>query len=123
MTDAMDQLKKYISLEGSASRQEYWAIILICYFILTFFGSFTSLFYFIPSWMILRFLVGSFMLVIFAGILYIMFAVAFRRCKDIGINSWFSLTLLIPTINLIAIIVFGLLPKGKTDDKRDEHYN
>jgi uncharacterized membrane protein YhaH (DUF805 family) len=122
MNDTMDKFKQYISLEGKAGRQEYWAIILVCYFILTFFGSFTSVFLFIPSWMILRFLVGSFMLALFAGILYVMFAVAYRRCKDIGINSWFALTLLIPTINIIAIIVFGLLPKGKENEPDEHHY-
>lgn len=118
----MEKIKKYFSLEGTASRQEYWAIILISYFILTFFGSLTSLFLFIPSWLILRLLVGSFMLALFAGLLYLMFATTFRRCKDIGINSWFALVLLIPTINIIAIIVFGLLPTEKTNESNNEHY-
>lgn len=121
MPHSVEKLKKYISLEGSASRQEYWAIILISYFVLTFFGSFTSIFLFIPSFFVLRFIVGSFMLALFAGILYIMFAVTHRRCKDIGINPWFALTLLIPTVNFIAIIVFGLLPKEKVNDTNDNH--
>lgn len=121
MPHSVEKLKKYISLEGSASRQEYWAIILISYFVLTFFGSFTSIFLFIPSFFVLRFIVGSFMLALFAGILYIMFAVTHRRCKDIGINPWFALTLLIPTVNFIAIIVFGLLPKEEVNDTNDNH--
>jgi uncharacterized membrane protein YhaH (DUF805 family) len=45
-----------------------------------------------------------------------MFAVTYRRCRDIQINPWFALTLLVPTINIIAIIVFGILPKGETND-------
>jgi len=120
MNTLVDKLKKHVSLEGVASRQEYWAIILICYFVLTFFGSFTSIFLFIPSFFILRFLVGSFMLALFAGILYVMFAVTYRRCRDIKINPWFALTLLVPTINIVAIIVFGVLPKGKEND--EHHY-
>lgn len=109
----MEKYKKYLSLEGVATRQEYWAIMLICYFVLTFFGSLSSVFLFVPSFLIFRLLIGSFMLALLAGILYVMFAVVYRRCKDIGINSWFALVLLVPTINIIAIIVFGLLPKDK----------
>ena len=113
----MEKYKKYINLDDPASRQEYWAIILISYLILTLFGSFTSLFLFIPSFFILRFLVGSFMLALFVGILYLMFSATYRRCKDIGINPWFALTLLIPTINFIAIIIFGCLPSEKKNDQ------
>ena len=123
MTNSVEKFKKYISLEGSASRQEYWAIILISYFVLTFFGSLTSIFLFIPSFFVLRFIVGSCMLALFAGILYIMFAVTHRRCRDIGINPWFALTLLIPTVNFIAIIVFGILSKGKSNDTGNEYLN
>lgn len=117
----MEKYKKYVNLDGKASRQEYWAIMLISYFILTFFGSFTTVLMYIPSFFILKILVGSFMLALLAGILYLMFAVSYRRCADIGINSWFALTLLIPTINFAAIIVFGLLPTEKTNDRTDEH--
>lgn len=116
MTNTLEKFKKYFDMEGIASRQEYWAIILISYFVLTFFGSFTSIFLFIPSFFVLRFLVGSFMLALFAGTLYLMFTVTYRRCKDIGINPWFALTLLIPTINFIAIIIFGCLPSEKKSD-------
>jgi uncharacterized membrane protein YhaH (DUF805 family) len=116
MNTVVEKFKKYTSLDSVASRQEYWAIMLISYFVLTFFGSLTSIFLFVPSFFLLRFLIGSFMLALFVGILYLMFAVTYRRCKDIQINPWFALTLLVPTINIIAIIVFGILPKGKAND-------
>jgi len=111
MNTTINKFKKYFDLDGLASRQEYWAIMLICYTVLTFFGSFTSIFLFVPSYLLLRLLVGSFMLMLFIGILYVMFGVAYRRCRDIGINPWFALTLLIPTVNIVAIVIFGILPK------------
>lgn len=113
MTNTLEKFKKYFDMEDVASRQEYWAIILVSYFVLTLFGSFTSIFLFVPNSYVMGFLAGSFMLTLLAVVLYLMFTVTYRRCKDIGINPWFALTLLIPTINLIAIIIFGCLPSEK----------
>ena len=40
-------------------------------------------------------------------------ATVVRRCNDIGISPWFTLTLLIPYVNFITFIVFGCLASEK----------
>ena len=104
----MDDLTKYLSIEGKATRSEYWAPYLISWLIsipvtlLAAASSFTG-----KLGMIL-----AGILLLSYGIItcWIMFATVVRRCRDIGINLWFSGTLIIPYVNFIAFIAFGCLP-------------
>jgi uncharacterized membrane protein YhaH (DUF805 family) len=58
----------------------------------------------------------------FAGILggliivWTLLSTTARRCRDAGINPWFSATILIPWIAVIAVIVFGCLKTEKSDE-------
>jgi len=36
-----------------------------------------------------------------------------KRCRDAGLSPWFTLALLIPTVNFVCWIVFGCLPSEK----------
>jgi uncharacterized membrane protein YhaH (DUF805 family) len=98
--DVIEKYKKYFVFDGKASRSEYWGISIICYVLV------------LPA-------------LFFAGILggliiiWTLLSTTARRCRDAGINPWFSATILIPWIAVIAVIVFGCL---KTE-KSDEHYN
>lgn len=112
----MKKITKYLVPDGLASRQEYWAIMLICYLLITFFGSITSIFLFLPSFFIVQIIVGFFATILFLAIVYVMVVAAFRRCRDAGINSWFAMTLLVPTVNIFALVVFGILPTEKKDE-------
>jgi uncharacterized membrane protein YhaH (DUF805 family) len=44
-----------------------------------------------------------------------MIATSIRRCRDAGINPWFTLSFLLPYINFIVFIVFGVLKTDKSD--------
>ncbi len=100
MIDVIEKYKKYFVFDGKASRSEYWGISIICYVLV------------LPA-------------LFFAGILggliiiWTLLSTTARRCRDAGINPWFSATILIPWIAVIAVIVFGCL---KTE-KSDEHHN
>ena len=97
--NTLEKYKKYFVLDGKASRSEYWGISLICYVLV------------LPA-------------LFFAGILggliiiWTLLSTTARRCRDAGINPWFSATILIPWIAIVAVIVFGCL---KTEKKEDEH--
>jgi uncharacterized membrane protein YhaH (DUF805 family) len=97
--DKIEKYKKYFSLEGKATRSEYWGISIICYVLA------------LPA-------------LFFAGILggliiiWTLLSTTARRCRDAGINPWFSTTILLPWIAVIAVIVFGCL---KTEKKEYEH--
>jgi uncharacterized membrane protein YhaH (DUF805 family) len=94
----IEKYKKYFVFEGKATRSEYWGVSLICYVLA------------LPA-------------LFFAGILggmiiiWTLLCTTARRCRDAGINPWFSATILIPWIAIIAVVVFGCL---KTE-KEDEH--
>jgi uncharacterized membrane protein YhaH (DUF805 family) len=95
----IEKYKKYFVLDGKATRSEYWGISLICYVLA------------LPA-------------LFFAGILggliiiWTLLSTTTRRCRDAGISPWFSATILIPWIAVVAVIVFGCL---KTEKKEDEH--
>ena len=102
--------KKYLTIDGKANRSEYWgvylstwvilAIVTLLFFILTLIGS-------------IGVVIGSIiMLVTSATLTWAMFATSIRRCRDAGISPWFTLSFLLPYINFIVFVVFGVL---KTD--------
>ena len=94
----IEKYKKYFVFDGNATRSEYWGVSLICYVLA------------LPA-------------LFFAGILggliiiWTLLSTTARRCRDAGINPWFSATILIPWIAVIAVIVFGCLPS----EQKDEH--
>ena len=91
------QLSTYLSFQGKARRSEYWAIYLIS-----------------TACTIPALLVAAVLLISFACLMtLIAIATVVRRCNDIGISPWFTLTLLIPYVNFITFIVFGCLASEK----------
>jgi uncharacterized membrane protein YhaH (DUF805 family) len=40
---------------------------------------------------------------------FLIIAVTIRRCRDIGINPWFTLALAVPYLGIIPFVVFGCL--------------
>jgi uncharacterized membrane protein YhaH (DUF805 family) len=95
----IEKYKKYFVLDGKASRSEYWGISLICYVLA------------LPALFFAGILGGL-------AIVWTLLSTTTRRCRDAGINPWFSATILVPWIAVVAVIVFGCLPSEK---KIDEH--
>jgi len=97
MQSKIEKYKKYFMLDGKASRSEYWGISIICYVLA------------LPA-------------LFFAGILggliiiWTLLSTTARRCRDAGINPWFSVTILLPWIAVVAVIVFGCLKTEKSDE-------
>ena len=106
-------MKKYFSFTEEANRSEYWAINL-----LTWAGSWilmilaliiAGMFTFINS------ILGGLLAIIGVfGVLaigiYLILAVAARRCNEANISRWWILPLLIPVIGFIMTIVLGVIP-------------
>ena len=100
---------QYFKFEGSATRSEYWAVTLIggvCAFVLAFFGT-----------IILGASSGTFGAVIgglmlaatFIGAIWLTVATTMRRCRNAGINTWWTLAICIPYVGWIVSIVLGCL--------------
>jgi uncharacterized membrane protein YhaH (DUF805 family) len=98
-------MEKYFSFSGRSTRSEFWGVLLICYL---------AVMPFIVLLSVLLGVIGS--IVAFVSLIlsfYLMFATSARRCRDAGINPWFSL---VTFVTIIPIIVFGCLPTEKETD-------
>lgn len=110
----MENLRKYFSFDGTATRSEYWAVYLVSIALL------------VPSMFIvgllsmlglLGMLLGTaVMTLVFVSVVIVYTTTSVKRCRDAGISPWFTLALLIPTINFVCWIVFGCLPSEKKID-------
>lgn len=113
-------MTKYFSFEGLATRSEYWAIYLINIGIFLVMIMAGVMFFGIGETMdsIMPMLIGVLILIAsFVGPMWLAIATTVRRCKDADINPWWTLSTLIPYINIIPWIVIGVLPTVKRDEQ------
>ena len=115
MMETLQNYKQYISIEGRATRSEYWGVYLGTWLIL---ALITLVFFVLTLTGAVGIVIGSIiMLLTSATLTWALIATAIRRCKDAGISPWFTLSFLVPYINFIVFIVFGVL----NTDKDTEH--
>lgn len=110
----MIDVKPYFSFQGKSTRSEYWAVNLISYFSLMVIALLSALFIMSGVFGI----VSGFILLIAGSVTlaWLVFSVTVRRCRDIGINPWFTLALLIPYVAIVPFIVFGCLKSEDTHE-------
>ena len=102
-------MEKYLSFQGRTTRSEYWGVM--CISILLAF-----------VWVILIGSIGNIIdtdivdticgiaIILLAGLtVWAQLAAVARRCRDIEISPWFSLTVFIPYLGIIPWIIFGCL--------------
>lgn len=105
-------MSKYLSFKGTAGRSEYWGVTVITFvvfMIAVFIG--TAL---IAAAETTGLIVGG-LLMLVAVFFYIWYflAVTIKRCRDAGINPWWTAACFIPYVGWIPWIVFGCLPPEK----------
>jgi len=92
-------MKEYFKFEGTAKRQEYWAVILL------------SIVAYVVGFIALEsgdmgVLIA---LVTFVAALWATIAVTVKRLRDAGLNTWWILAILIPYVGTVASIAFGVI--------------
>ena len=108
-------MEKYFKFEGVATRSEYWGVMIIATLLAFVFGLFGGF--------ALGFggSAGSTLGAIFGGLVllativvsaWVSIATCVRRCRDAGINVWWTLGAFVPYVGWIVAIVIGCL---KTD--------
>jgi len=92
-------MKEYFKFDGTAKRQEYWAVIVL------------SIVAYVAGFIVLESgALGALLaLVIFVAALWALLAVTVKRLRDAGLNTWWTLAILIPYLGTVATIVFGVI--------------
>jgi uncharacterized membrane protein YhaH (DUF805 family) len=124
--DKLLEFKKYIEFTGRATRSEYWGVYIIscllAYVTLELALALADFVVRSPFTIILIGFMGWAVAVAifctgFIMAVWLCAATAVRRCNDIGINPWFSVTLLLPPpLGTIPFIVFGVLNTNRDNE-------
>ena len=106
---------KYFSFSGVATRSEFWAVTIITFVLslvmavvagLLFAGGDTGT------------LLGAILFIAIAiGGTWLSIATIVRRCRDSGLNPWWSLGCFVPYIGLIVWIVIGVMQTKNQEEK------
>ena len=94
-------MKKYFDFNGTAKRQEYWAVMIISLValivaaVLAEAGSIAG---------------AGLALIGLIAILWAIISTTVRRIRDCGLSTWWTILIFVPYIAIIAQIVFGVLP-------------
>lgn len=107
-------VQKYFKFSGLATRSEYWGVFFISLAALAVVCMLAAVFTSTGDG-------GAVMggLMMLAGGLaniWVLVATTVRRCRDAGINVWFTLLMFVPYVAPIANIVFGCIPTNKTQE-------
>ena len=103
-------MKDYFKFDGTAKRQEYWAVIVL------------SIVAYIAGFIVLESgALGALLaLVIFVAALWALIAVTVKRLRDAGLSTWWTLAILVPYVGTIATIVFGFISSADNKHKQGE---
>ena len=98
-------MKEYFKFDGTAKRQEYWAVIVLSIV------AYVAGFIFLESGTL-----GALIaLALFIAALWALIAVTVKRLRDAGLSTWWTLAILVPYVGTIATIVFGFIGSKKAD--------
>ena len=99
-------MKEYFKFDGTAKRQEYWAVILL------------SVVAYVAGFIVLESgALGALLaLAIFVAALWATIAVTVKRLRDAGLNTWWILAILVPYVGTVASIVFGIIGSKESDN-------
>lgn len=103
---------KYLSFSGTAGRSEYWGVTIIT-FILFMVAIFIGTIFMTTLEVSGMILGGLIMFVSLVFYLWFFLAVTVKRCREAGINTWWTAACFIPYLGWIPWIVFGCLPPEK----------
>jgi uncharacterized membrane protein YhaH (DUF805 family) len=104
-------MEKYFKFDGVSTRSEYWAVMIIAT-VLGIFGGFVGGFVVgFAGEAIFASLVGLlWLLAVIVAVAWAIIATTARRCRDAGINVWWTLGACVPYVGWIVSIVIGVLP-------------
>lgn len=105
-------MEKYFKFDGVATRSEYWGVMIIATllaFVFGLFGGFALGFGGSAGSVLGTIFGGLVLLATIVASAWVSIATCVRRCRDAGINVWWTLGVYVPYIGWIVAIVIGCL--------------
>ena len=99
-------MKEYFNFNGVAKRQEFWAVHIVGVLVL------------VVAMAILEgadTLGALVALVALVATLWAIITVTVKRLRDVGLNTWWILAILVPYVGTVATIVFGCLSTKESE--------
>lgn len=109
-------MKRYLDFSRTASRSEYWGTLIISWILAAVLSVVTIAIMIIDE--VFLFFGGLVMLVGLLLLIWVMLAVTAARCRDSGINPWWTAATILPYIGFVVMIVVGCL-STKILEKRE----
>jgi uncharacterized membrane protein YhaH (DUF805 family) len=111
-------MTRYLSFSRMATRSEYWAVLIIGWALAMLLSIATVSFVTVTESFLVfdgavAFVSVLIMLLGFFLLVWAMLAVTASRCRDAGINPWWTVATIIPYVGFVTVIVLGCL---KTHD-------
>lgn len=100
-------MRRYLDFSRLATRSEYWGVLIISWILTIILSIVTVAVMIIDGFFVL--LGALIMLVGFVVLIWAMLATTVSRCRDAGINPWWTAASLIPYIGFVVMIVVGCL--------------
>lgn len=100
-------MRRYLDWSRRATRSEYWGVLIIGWILAAVLSIVTIAVMILDGLFV--FLGGLFMLAGFVVLIWAMLATTASRCRDAGINPWWTAASLLPYIGFVVMIVIGCL--------------
>ena len=100
-------MKRYLDFSRTASRSEYWGTLIISWILAVVLSIVTVAIMILES--IFVFLGAIILLAGFVLLIWAILATTASRCRDAGINPWWTAASFLPYIGFVVMIVIGCL--------------
>ena len=107
-------IRRYLNFSRRATRSEYWGVLIIGWLLAAVLSVVTIAVMILDGMFVL--LGGLIMLTGFIVLIWAMLATTASRCRDAGINPWWTAASFLPYIGFVVMIVVGCL---KTTDSNN----
>lgn len=100
-------MRRYLDFTRMASRSEYWGVLIISWLLAAVISIVTIAVMILDGLFV--FLGGLILLATFVVLIWAALATTASRCRDAGINPWWTAASILPYIGFVVMIVIGCL--------------
>ena len=102
-TNQGNLMKRYFSINGTATRSEYWGVQLLAVGAMVALWTVTQL---LSDWPVVTWTIYGASTLVY---IWLLAATSIRRCDNAGISAWWTLATILPWIGFVVWIVIGCI--------------